>query len=235
MGTQQLGYYGKIPGKGDFVSHQLPRIFIEPWDQWLQECIVASHEQLCERWLECFLVSPIWRFALSKGICSETAWIGIMMPSVDKVGRYFPLTLAVPVNASQPLLEIVVEEEQWFANIELVALTALEQNNELAEFNQKIDEIGVPESLYTNNTTSQQNDAMHVHILKDQWRLTTVDNLPLDSRVNILFQQLLQEKFNRFSLWWTQGSALIQPSLLVCNDLLPARKYHTLLNGNWDS
>lgn len=97
------GFYGKLPALGDFVSRRLPRQFIEPWDQWLQSAIAASREQLGSDWLDVYLTSPIWRFGLGAGVCGTGAWAGVLMPSVDKVGRYYPLTLAVPVPEAQSL------------------------------------------------------------------------------------------------------------------------------------
>jgi len=153
-----VGFYGKIPTTGDFVSRHLPRTFIEPWDQWLQESIAASREQLGDHWLNSYLTGPIWRFALSKGVCSNTAWIGLMMPSVDQVGRYFPLTLAIPVsdNDSCRLLFIADQEASWFAQAEDIALSALDQNNNLDSLIQGIDNLGVPSGLSINETRQDE-------------------------------------------------------------------------------
>jgi type VI secretion system protein ImpM len=93
-----LGYYGKVPTHGDFVSKGLPRSFIDPWDQWLQEAILASRQQLGDQWLDYFLTSPLYHFALSPGICGDNGWLGILMPSVDKVGRYYPMTISLMIN-----------------------------------------------------------------------------------------------------------------------------------------
>ena len=41
-----------------------------------------------------YLEAPVWRFALPPGMCGERAVLGLMLPSVDKAGRYFPLTFA---------------------------------------------------------------------------------------------------------------------------------------------
>ncbi|MFV2054889.1 MAG: type VI secretion system-associated protein TagF [Thiohalomonadales bacterium] len=225
----QLGYYGKIPCKGDFISRQLPRLFIEPWDQWLQECIISSREQLSEDWLQNYLVSPIWRFALSAGIVGEHAWIGILIPSVDQVGRYFPLTLAVPVHATQPLLEISTNEEAWFTDVEEIALSALEQENNFNDFNRKVDNLGTPKSLHRKEGATQHTQCNSKHVLAEQWRITTLENVSLNSRFNILLQQLMLDRFRSFSLWWTQGSEHVQPTLFVSPDLPPAHKYQTFL------
>jgi type VI secretion system protein ImpM len=89
-----IGFCGKLPARGDFVRLGLPRTFAEPWDLWMRRMIVASRAALDEAWLPAWLEAPVWRFALSPGICGPDAVIGLWMPSVDRVGRYFPLTIA---------------------------------------------------------------------------------------------------------------------------------------------
>ena len=89
-----IGFYGKIPGRGDFVQAGLPRAFVDPWDAWMQRMILASRAVLGEGWLPAWLEAPVWRFALSPGVCGPGSVLGLWMPSVDSVGRYFPLTLA---------------------------------------------------------------------------------------------------------------------------------------------
>jgi type VI secretion system protein ImpM len=92
--TAAIGFYGKIPARGDFIQAGLPRSFIGPWDAWMQRMIAASRFVLGEKWLPAWLEAPVWRFALLPGVCGPGAVIGLYMPSVDCVGRYFPLTLA---------------------------------------------------------------------------------------------------------------------------------------------
>ena len=47
-----------------------------------------------EAWLPAFLEAPVWRFTLPPGMCGAQAVLGLMLPSVDRAGRYFPLTFA---------------------------------------------------------------------------------------------------------------------------------------------
>ena len=88
------GFYGKLPSQGDFVSRRLPWEFTSAWDDWLQQGMQASRAALGERWLELYLSAPIWRFQLAPGVCGPMGWRGLFFASVDRVGRYFPLTLA---------------------------------------------------------------------------------------------------------------------------------------------
>src|ERR1700712_4294952 len=89
-----LGFYGKLASRGDFVSLGLPQSFIQPWDTWLAAGLHVSQQQLGEDWLDAYLVSPLWRFVLAAGVCGPEAVVGVLMPSIDRVGRYFPLTVA---------------------------------------------------------------------------------------------------------------------------------------------
>lgn len=92
-----IGFHGKIPARGDFVRMGLPRSFTEPWDEWMQRMLAASRELLAEGWLAAWREAPVWRFALSSAVCGPDPVLGLWMPSVDRVGRHFPLTLAAVV------------------------------------------------------------------------------------------------------------------------------------------
>ena len=89
-----IGFHGKVPSRGDFVQFGLPRSFTEPWDLWMQRMIAASRSALGETWLSAWLEAAPWSFVLSPGICGPGAVIGLWMPSSDRVGRCYPLTLA---------------------------------------------------------------------------------------------------------------------------------------------
>jgi type VI secretion system protein ImpM len=64
------------------------------WDQWLQRGMARLRDRHAD-WTAHYLEAPIWCFALGPQVAGERAWIGVLMPSVDGVGRYFPFTLAV--------------------------------------------------------------------------------------------------------------------------------------------
>ena len=89
----QVGFYGKLPSHGDFVRRRISDAFVDAWDGWLRQCLPASRTTFGSRWLEIYLTSPAWRFACAAGACGPAPVIGLMAPSVDQVGRYFPLTI----------------------------------------------------------------------------------------------------------------------------------------------
>ena len=113
------GFFGKIPSHGDFVARRLPAPFTEPWDAWLRAGLADSRAHLGDDWLPIYLNSPIWRFVLGAGVCGPRAWGGVMMPSVDRVGRYFPFTIAAGLDDGAP------PSAAWHASLEALALPAL--------------------------------------------------------------------------------------------------------------
>jgi len=120
------GWYGKMPAAGDFIARRLSASFSEPWDRWLQEAMAGSRERLGEGWRDAFLSMPAWRFVFGPGVVSRNAWAGLMVPSVDSVGRYFPLTVASALP-SQALdtAGTLLAATPWFEDIEAIALSAL--------------------------------------------------------------------------------------------------------------
>ena len=95
----RIGWFGKIPSLGDFAQRRLPGAFVRPWDQWLQDGIALAQRRVGPRFVELLTTFAVWRFAVPPGVFGETAWIGILLPSADRVGRAFPLTLAEPIAA----------------------------------------------------------------------------------------------------------------------------------------
>lgn len=118
-----VGLFGKLPAKRDFIEYAVDRALMEKWDPWLQQAVASSREQLGEGWLDIYLHSPIWRFWLGTGICGKPV-IGALMPSVDGVGRYFPLSLVWVGEDAIPPPELD-EQADWFSAAEEILLGAL--------------------------------------------------------------------------------------------------------------
>ena len=119
-----VGFYGKLPARGDFVRAGLPRDFTDPWDDWLQSVIAGSRSLMGDDWLPAFLEAPVWRFTLPAGMCGSHAALGLMLPSVDRAGRYFPLMFA----ALSPRGIAKESGETWLDACEAAGRSALEKD-----------------------------------------------------------------------------------------------------------
>lgn len=125
------GWYGKLPSLGDFASRRLPDAFVQVWDEWLQQGIGAARAALGEaRWLDAYLVAPVLRFWLAPGLAGEWGYGGVLMPSVDRVGRHFPLTLAQPVDTAAAALGA----GHWYAGLDAAARRVLDPAFTLDDF-----------------------------------------------------------------------------------------------------
>ncbi|MDQ0612131.1 MULTISPECIES: type VI secretion system-associated protein TagF [Variovorax] len=134
--TELPGWFGKLPGMGDFAHRRLPESFRTVWDQWLQRGLARLRDRHAD-WTTYYLEAPIWCFALGPQVAGERAWIGVLMPSVDGVGRYFPFTLAVELagDVSDALQgEALVAALQWWALATQAALEGLDGDLDALRF-----------------------------------------------------------------------------------------------------
>src|SRR5574337_277378 len=128
MGIAQVaGWHGKLPALGDFASRRLDAGFVEPWDAWLSHGLARLRQQ--PGWPRAYLASPIWRFLLLPGVlpgaAGESCWAGVLMPSVDRVGRYYPLTIALALPALPGTRAEVDALWNWLARLDEAAADAL--------------------------------------------------------------------------------------------------------------
>lgn len=127
------GWFGKLPGMGDFAHRRLPEAFRERWDHWLQTGLLQLRQQRAD-WTAHYLESPLWFFALGARVAGPQPWLGVLMPSVDGVGRYFPFTIACELP--QPLRSLPAaqwpELARWWQHAARCALTALDQDLDAA-------------------------------------------------------------------------------------------------------
>jgi len=119
------GFYGKIPARGDFVRVGLPRDFTDPWDAWLQSVMSRSQALMGNDWLPAFLEAPVWHLILPPGMCGSLAALGTMLPSVDRAGRYFPLTFGV----LSPHCVARASATAWLDSCEAAGIAALERDS----------------------------------------------------------------------------------------------------------
>lgn len=90
-----IGWYGKLPSRGDFVGRGLPRPWLRTWDGWLQRALAAAAQQLGAATLrERLQAMPPWQCLVLPQRAGDAAWCGILVSSSDRVGRVFPLLLA---------------------------------------------------------------------------------------------------------------------------------------------
>jgi len=221
------GFFGKIPSLGDFVTRDLPREFLDAWDEWLQRSVADSKVALGDAWLNTYLTSPIWRFVLLPGVCGERGWAGIITPSVDKVGRYFPLTFASSLGDDVQPFQIIEDAVDWFAAAESLALTVLHED--------RVDVETLQSSVQAlDNTVMLGDGAVGPAIEGGEWGLqfSGVMDRSVSSTV---CHELVCFQVGSYSIWWTPGSDDLESMGLVSPDLPKPQCFVRFLEGSWGS
>lgn len=226
------GYYGKVLTHGDFVRKGLPASFVEPWDAWLQEAIASSRQQLDGDWLNCYLTGPIYRFVLAPGICGA-GWSGVMMPSVDKVGRYYPMTIAVMNEQGDNPFVVIQRQTEWFERLEAIALSSLADDFDLTTFDADLDLLVHDEQL-KNCTEMAYDQTVNKQVSHSAWQGSIKEGKSIAGLFPSFLDDFLTEHYFSYSLWWTEGSELVEPSLLVCQGLPPFDGVSAMFDGDWE-
>lgn len=220
------GFYGKLPARGDFIGRRFARPFVDVWDNWLQEAMLACRSALGPHWLETYLTSPVWRFALAASACGPSAVAGLVIPSVDKVGRYFPLMLGRELAPEVDPACFVPAAASWYQALEDLALSALSEGFDLASFDRPLPAIAIGSAApKAGPAAAPAPPGRHIAFDADADAGSQLAALCRDH----------EGATDRRTLWWTSGSEHVAPCLLICPGLPSAASFPSLLDGDWPS
>lgn len=152
------GYYGKTSARGDFVSHRLPQTFVNVWDDWAQQLVLSCQQNYPDNFDKTWYQLPSYRFVLSAGLAGEMAWLGILIPSSDSVGRNYPLCFARPLNSGMLPNQALMTSGEYFHDLESLISKLISSDydfNQLAIDLEDIDRKHQSDDLQSNGSTSQ--------------------------------------------------------------------------------
>jgi type VI secretion system protein ImpM len=218
------GLFGKLPAKRDFIGMNASRRFLEAWEPWLQAGVATSKQMLGDAWIDTYNRAPIWRYWLGADFCGE-AMIGAFMPSVDGVGRSFPLAVFVgegDASLAPPELE---PNDAWFAAAEAVLLDALEPGATLELIAEKVGALPLPALEPRTTRDDGLEDLAEGGVLARD----------VGSEVSSAF--LAARRFGRRrafasqTFWWTIGGGDFPSLALMEVGLPPAVRFADMLTG----
>ncbi len=232
----EIGLFGKLPSHGDFLRRRASDGFVDAWDAWLRECLAESRAALGERWLDVYLTSPAWRFVCAAGTCGPDPVIGLMVPSVDRVGRYFPLTLVANLPHDVNLIAATTASAAFFDRAErLVIETLAAEDIDFERFDEQVFALG----------DALESIALPPRVVLDPGEAGMVGEggqswqIPIGSAAELarVFEQLLSQRlssmYDPLGLWWTEGSSAVEPSCLIARGLPRPNTFGALLDGSW--
>ena len=86
--------FGKLPSHGDFVARGLDADARDAWDTWLSQGLAGARATLGDGFDTAYETAPPWRFVTGPGSFGPGWRAGALTPSVDSVGRRFPIVVA---------------------------------------------------------------------------------------------------------------------------------------------
>ena len=121
-----FGAFGKMLDVGDFFRINVSGGFVRVWDNWIQQLLMEGQAQYGAGFDTHYMSAPLWRFTLPADKAGPSKIMGVFMPSVDRVGRRFPLTLILPLDTPGPAALDHLREGALFERLEDIALSTLE-------------------------------------------------------------------------------------------------------------
>ncbi len=232
-----VGFFGKLPSLGDFVRREVNPDTVDAWDRWLQAAMTASREALGERWLDLYLTAPMWRFFAHAGVLDELPVAGVLFPSVDRVGRYFPFTVFARLPARSAGLVVADRCAAWFDRVEDLVLAHLDgENHTVEELEGAVAASGERLAAALDALPTQLGAASY----RDPGELLSgCMHLPLGERVDVAptalawLEQSIERSVPGAVYWWSSGSGIIQPSWLITRGLPEPQAYTAMLSGAW--
>jgi type VI secretion system protein ImpM len=212
------GFFGKVPGRGDFLARRVPAGIGAAWEAWLSDLVVAARAALGESWPNDWLTAPLWHFVLGKGVAPPTGAAGVLVASVDRVGRFFPFTIIGAGTASSAPDHAALDG--WARVVEALALDSLEDGFDPDILDAALRTLGAP---------SVGTGAMHV---TGHWALTLEDGWP--SRVDEAESCALRLPGADQSAWWCRGGKRMAPLQLRCAGLPDPDTAAAMITGAFD-
>ncbi|MGH9350096.1 MAG: type VI secretion system-associated protein TagF [Vicinamibacterales bacterium] len=233
----EVGFYGKLPSHGDFLRRRVADAFVGVWDGWLQDCLAASREALADRWLDVYLTSPAWRFGCAPGACGPLPVAGVLVPSVDRVGRYFPLTIVAELPDSTSLVTTATQAGAFFDLAERLLIQTLESEHvDFGDFDEQVSALA-NELAPAGSQAPVAFEPAAAGVLSDNGQASWQIPLGSPAQLGRAFEELLSHRlsaiYDPLVLWWTDGSSIVEPSCLITKGLPHPDTFAALLDGSW--
>ncbi|ARQ61827.1 UNVERIFIED_ORG: type VI secretion system protein ImpM [Rhizobium etli] len=132
--SDRIGFYGKLPSHGDFVSMGLGHSLQSALDAWMQAGLQAAQQELGEDWKRRFRSMPAWRFIIERGLWGPATVAGVLLPSLDRVGRSFPLVIAAQLHGFVEHPRQLYLDDTWFTAAEAIAESSAKRDFDINHF-----------------------------------------------------------------------------------------------------
>jgi type VI secretion system protein ImpM len=224
----KIGYFGKLPGYGDFIQRNVSPEFVKQWDNWLLKSIESSRVQLAENWRGKYFNSPIWRFVITQNGLIDVPLTGFMMPSVDKSGRCYPFTVVCQADCPVNPFVFARETQGFHESAEDFVLSLLD--NERPD----LDEIAkVLNDIYKKTETIDFSSAevIATSSVMELSAMSDINSLDFALSNDTLLEKLLLMQNINISIWSMDSVTGVGAQKRYFSGMPPTDNYYSFLIG----
>ncbi len=226
------GYCGKLPQRGDFVSGRIPTTFMNTWDDWAQQLVTVSNQIKLTTGKNSWFNLPVYRFYLSTGIAGESAWVGLMLPSSDSVGREYPFCLARDIEPNSPPDEALALHQNFFVHAEQLIEQLFNNNLDFSDINDSLNELDMATTISTDSYSSSS-----ISRPSAEAALCIRQTSPADTNDTMFWKNaataLLRSSCSAYSIWSTSPLSNSTQETLICEAMPSASISSNLFIGNF--
>ncbi|MBF2713180.1 type VI secretion system-associated protein TagF [Agrobacterium vitis] len=157
-GQDRIGFFGKLPSHGDFLSEGLEREMVATLDGWIRGGLHACEQEFGAAWPDLFSASPPWRFIVEKGVWGQVAHAGVMLASRDRVGRSFPLIIMAQMHRFTHHPRTLFLDHTWFMAAEGLAESTMTREFDINRFTETLKRMRMPRPQEEEGTATASKD-----------------------------------------------------------------------------
>ncbi len=195
-----VAWFGKLPSLGDFVGRRMPHALTAEWDAWLRAGMDEFRALNGNAWHEKFVNAPLWFFVAPAAV-TGTSVVGALAPSMDRVGRYYPLTVMATAFRTDSLLADDERLRTFLAGARAAIVEARRLTLSAEELDQRVNHL--PNPFDAGEAIAREPSLIDV-ILSDLSEASSAHQAP-NARVQLPVGEWRHRvsRTSEQSLWWT--------------------------------
>ena len=143
MSLARLGWHGKLPSAGDFVTGGKAVDLTAGMERWFFKGMAAIRAGGGPV-IDAFLTAPLFRFATARDIFGARAGIGVIGPGMDRSGRIYPFAIFLECSVPLDPALTLSGSHAWFRAAERIFLSALDPGFHPARFDATLADLPEP-------------------------------------------------------------------------------------------
>jgi type VI secretion system protein ImpM len=208
------GFFGKLPSRGDFLARRVPPVIASAWEDWLATLVIQARAGLRDDWPDAWLTAPLWHFVLGTKLLPPHGGAGIVVASVDRVGRMFPFSIIGAADAP----EGDGASRRWACRAETLLLDALDDSFDPSQLDDALLRLGPPPACIGGD---RQTGA---------WPLLLDGDWPAAPDTASTERTQAAPGAGQ-TVWWCRGSDRMEPVWLCCDGLPEPDTAQAMITG----